>query len=68
MDVAGTLPDRLEQDRIHQSNDRSFIGCIQQVLRLIQLMSQLIEAFAGGDVLHDFFGAGRAGDLVIGAV
>jgi hypothetical protein len=68
MDVARPLPNGLEQDRIHQSDDRSFVGCVQQVLRLVELMGQLIETLTGRDVLHHVFRAGRTGGLVVGAV
>ncbi len=68
MDVARSLPDRLKEDGIDQPDDRSFIGRIEQILRFIQLMRQLVEILARGNVLHDLLCAGRAGNLVVGPI
>ena len=68
MDVARPLPNRLKQHRVDQPNDRGLVGRIQQVLRLIELMSELIETLIGRDIFHHLLRAGRVGDFVIGTV
>ncbi len=68
MDVAGPLPDRLKQNRVHEADDRGLIGGIKQVLRFVEFVRQLIEALVGGDIFHHCFRTGRIGDGIVGLI
>ena len=68
MDVTRSLPDRLEQYRVHQPNDRRFVRRIKQVLGFVQLMGDFVEIFAGCNVLHHLFRTGGTRSLVVRAI
>ena len=65
MNIARALPDRLEEHGVDQPNDGGFVCGIEEVLRLIQLVSNLIQAFTGRDILHHLLCACGARRFVI---
>ena len=53
VDVAGPLLDRLEQERVHQADDRGLVGChVEEVLRLFQLGGQDVVQILGEALDH----------------
>ena len=68
VDITGPLPNGLKEDGVDQSDDRGFVGRIEQVLRFVELVGQLVQAFVRCDILHHFLGACRIRNVVVGSI
>src|SRR5207248_8372001 len=68
MNVTRSLPDCLEEYGVDEANDRRFVCGIEEVLRFIQFVSDLIQTLTRRDILHHLLGPCRACGLVIDSI